>query len=57
MMINWQFFPKSRVIPEHLKSVLDVFELNESLIDSNIYNYNNNEVLENIRLGLEKLDY
>ncbi len=25
-MINWQFFPKSRIIPEHLQNVLRVFE-------------------------------
>ena len=33
-MINWQFFPKSRIIPDHLKNVLSVFELNESEVNS-----------------------
>lgn len=56
-MINWQFFPKSRIIPEHLKNVLGVFEVNEGLISSEVYNYGSNEVLENVRTNLEKLDY
>ena len=54
-MINWQFFPKSRIIPEHLQNVLDVFELNEVWIDSDTLNYSSNEVLEKVRAGLEKL--
>lgn len=56
-MINWQFFPKSRIIPEHLQNVLGVFELNESLISSKVHNYGSNEVLENVRTNLEKLDF
>ena len=56
-MINWQFFPKSRIIPEHLENVLGVFELNENLITSDVHNYGSNEVLENVRTNLEKLDF
>lgn len=56
-MICWQFFPKSRVIPEHLKDVLGVFELNESLISSDIHNYGSNEVLEHVRASLELLGF
>ncbi len=56
-MINWQFFPKSRIIPEHLQNVIGVFELNESIISSDNYNYGSNEVLENVRAGLEKLEF
>ena len=56
-MINWQFFPKSRIIPEHLQNILGVFELNESLISSDVHNYGSNEVLENVRNSLEKLDF
>lgn len=56
-MINWQFFPKSRIIPEHLQNVLGVFELNERLISSNFHNYGSNEVLEYVRGDLEKLDF
>lgn len=56
-MITWQFFPKSRIIPEHLQNVLRVFELNESLISSDAHNFGSNEVLENVRGSLEKLDF
>jgi hypothetical protein len=56
-MINWQFFPKSKIIPRHLQSVLEVFELNENLISSDIHNYASNEVLENVRTNLEELDF
>jgi hypothetical protein len=56
-MINWQFFPKSRIIPEHLQNVLGVFELNESLISSDVHNYGSNEVLEKLRISLEEFDF
>jgi hypothetical protein len=56
-MISWQFFPKSRIIPEHLQNVIGVFELNENLISSENHNYGSNEVLENVRVDLEKLDF
>lgn len=56
-MINWQFFPKSRIIPEHLKDVLDVFECNERLISSEENNYGSNEVLEFVRSSLEELKF
>jgi hypothetical protein len=56
-MINWQFFPKSRIIPEHLQNVLGVFELNESLICSESHNHVSDEVLKIVRAGLEELDF
>jgi len=56
-MINWQFFPKSRIIPEHLLNTLEVFELNENLISSEVHNYGSNVVLEIIRTQLEELDF
>jgi len=56
-MIHWQFYPKSRIIPEHLHNVLGVFELNESAITSDVHNYGSNEVLENVRVKLEILDF
>lgn len=56
-MISWQFFPKSKIIPEHMKNVLGVFELNESLISSEVHNYGSNEVLESLRANLEELDF
>ena len=56
-MINWQYFPKSRVIPDHLQKVLVCFEINESLITSDAFNYASNEVLEFIRKHLENLSF
>jgi hypothetical protein len=56
-MIVWQFFPKSRVIPKHLQDVLSVFDLKENLISSDLHNYSSNEVLENVRVLLEGLEY
>ena len=56
-MINWQFFPKSRIIPEHLQNVIGVFELNESIISSDVHSYGSNEVLESVRVNLEKLEF
>jgi len=56
-MINWHFFPKSRIIPDHLREALDVFELNEKSISSEIHNFGSNEVLEHLRLGLENIDF
>lgn len=56
-MINWQFFPKSKIIPSHLLSVLSVFEQNESSITSDSFFHGSNEVLEYIRAGLESNKY
>lgn len=56
-MINWQFFPKSKIIPEHLKLVLSVFEENEELISSSDFNNSSNEVLECLRNSLEKINF
>jgi hypothetical protein len=56
-MISWQFFPKSKIIPDHLQKVIDVFEFNEALVSSEIHNYGSNEVLERIRQGLENLNF
>jgi hypothetical protein len=56
-MINWQFFPKSKIIPNHLSKVLNVFEQNEDLISSDTYFYGSNEVLEYLRIGFENLKY
>jgi hypothetical protein len=56
-MINWQFFPKSRIIPEHLINVLSVFQTNEIIISSDFNKYSSNEVLGHVRAGLEKLNF
>jgi hypothetical protein len=56
-MINWQFFPKSKIIPSHLKTVIDVFEKNETTISSYKFQYGSNEVLEIVGEDLEKSNY
>jgi hypothetical protein len=56
-MINWQFFPKSKIIPEHLIDVLAVFEKTEELISSESFKHGSNEVLEHTRHGLELINY
>ncbi len=56
-MINWQFFPKSRVIPEHLLNVIRVFEFNETSISSDSHTLSSNDVLEFVRSGLEDLNF
>ena len=56
-MINWLCFPQSKIIPHHLKDVVDVFEFYKSTITSSKNNLNSNDVLETIRPGLEKLEF
>jgi hypothetical protein len=56
-MINWQFFPKSRVIPEHLLNVVRIFEFNEASISSETHNLSSNDVLEYVRSNLEDLNF
>ncbi len=56
-MINWQYYPKRKEIPTHLKDVVDIFGLNQRLISSDNYTLNSNEVLEKISLNLLELNY
>lgn len=56
-MINWQYYPKRKEIPTHLKDVVDIFVLNQSVISSNDFTLNSNDVLEKISLNLLELNY
>lgn len=56
-MINWQFFPKSNLLPEHLVDVVRVFETHEGSIDSSEYSHKSDEVLKILTGELEKLKY
>jgi hypothetical protein len=56
-MINWQYYPKRKEIPTHLKDVVDIFVLNQSFISSNDFTLNSNDVLEKISLNLLELNY
>lgn len=55
--IQWQFFPKSKIIPHHLKEVVSVFENNSRDISSDEFKYGSNEVLEKIAPDLELINY
>ena len=55
--IQWQFFPKSKIIPNHLKEVVDVFENNLEKINSDLFKYSSNEVLEKVAGSLDKINY
>jgi hypothetical protein len=56
-MINWQYFPKSNVIPSHLKNVISVFTDNEGMINSEKFEHPSNKVLEYVSDGLEVFNY
>jgi len=51
-MINWQYFPKSQQLPEHLEVVVKNFESNGSKINSEKHKLKSNEVLAKIRKKL-----
>ncbi len=56
-MINWQFFPKSKVIPVHLQQIVNAFESKENSIASDKNNYSSNEVLEILRKDFESTGF
>lgn len=56
-MINWQYYPKRKEIPTHLKDVVDIFVLNQNVISSDNFTLNSNDVLEKISINLLELNY
>lgn len=56
-MINWQYFPKRKEIPLHLKEIIQIFNLNEKFISSDDLFLHSNEVLEKLTLSLIELNY
>jgi hypothetical protein len=52
-MIDWQFFPKSKLIPIHLNKVVDVFEQNVKFINSKDHKLNSNQIMSIHRAELE----
>lgn len=56
-MINWQYYPKRREIPTHLKDVVDIFVLHQNSISSDDFTLNSNDVLEKISLNFLELNY
>jgi hypothetical protein len=55
--IQWQFFPKSKIVPNHLREVVGVFENKSAEISSDNFSYGSNEVLEKIAPSLELIGY
>ncbi|MFD2562326.1 hypothetical protein [Aquimarina rubra] len=56
-MINWQYFPKSDKIPNHLTKVIDVFEKEREQIDSENHQFSSDEVLSFLRNRLEEINF
>lgn len=56
-MINWQYFPKSDKIPNHLIQVVNVFEQQKEQIDSENHQFSSDEVLSFLRNGLEEINF
>ena len=57
-MIKWQFYPKSKQIPEHLKLVItEVLAVNSQKIDSRHHKFDSNKVLGILRADLKKLEF
>ena len=56
-MINWQFFPKSLTIPNHLNDIREIFDKNLSKIDSEKFTLDSNDVLAILRQDLEELGF
>jgi len=57
-MIKWQYFPKYREVPTHLRAVIDgVFAPNFSKIDSRNHKFESNKVLGILRKDLEGLGF
>jgi len=56
-MINWQYFPKSDKIPNHLIQVIDVFEKEKEQIDSENHQFSSDEVLSFLRNRFEEINF
>jgi len=56
-MINWQYYPKSDRIPNHLADIVKVFEKEQFNFDSEKHQYSSDEVLSILRNGFEELNF
>jgi hypothetical protein len=56
-MILWQYFPKSKALPNHLNDVINVFEEQKGKYSSDTHELRSNDVLEILRVGFEKIGY
>lgn len=56
-MINWQYYPKSDKAPDHMISIVNVFEKHEDSISSDKKQLESTEVLSIVRNELLKIDF
>ena len=56
-MINWQYYPKSNEIPDHLYKVVSVFERKEEIVNSKDHKHSSNTVLSKLREGLVSVGF
>lgn len=56
-MINWQYYPKSDSIPEHLTSLIEIFKLHELAIKSPENKLSSNQVLSILHKDLLNLKF
>lgn len=56
-MTSWQYFPKSRELPELLASVVDLVDNHQAEIDSDHHDLRSDAVLALLRPGLEGLGF
>jgi len=56
-MIRWQYFPKSKEVPDLLRSVIKCFEDEESKISSEVHTCRSNKVLGFVRPSLKDLGF
>ena len=56
-MINYQFYPKSKAVPEHIQRVIEVFKKQSDLINSDNFDLDSNTVLRIVRQDLQSMDF
>jgi hypothetical protein len=56
-MIKWQYFPKSKPLPNHLSDVIKVFTSNYLEIESDTFNHKSNDVLNILAKELEQIGF
>ncbi len=56
-MVNWQYFPKSRLVPIHLEELVQVFRHKIEHINSEDHKLSSNEVLEILREDFESFGF
>ncbi|WP_099363781.1 hypothetical protein [Fredinandcohnia onubensis] len=55
--LNWQYFPKSDIIPKDLLDIVNVFNKNHHRFDSDLFTFKSNDVLALVTEDLESLGF